>query len=126
VHGLNGHPFNTFAYRPPQDHKKVVMWARDLLPQSLDRAEYHGRYISYGYPARVFDRDRIPNTLRTEAENLLEQISLDRQGVGILSKEDSSNIVQDSERPLFFACHSLGGLIVCQVRQYTPSKNFYS
>jgi hypothetical protein len=57
------------------------MWARDILPDLLDRAAYSGRYMTYGYPARLIDWDTIPHNLKQTALGLLDQILQDRPHV---------------------------------------------
>jgi hypothetical protein len=54
------------------------MWARDLLPDLLDCAAYSGRYMTYGYPARLIDWETIPHDLEQTATGLLDQILQDR------------------------------------------------
>jgi hypothetical protein len=78
VHGLNGHAFNTFASNPSKDHRQIKMMARDILPSTLDRATYYGRYMTFGYLANVIDADNIPHTFEEGASKLLDQLLQDR------------------------------------------------
>ena len=57
------------------------MWARDILPGSLDSALQYGRYITFGYTANVLDADNIPHTLKDGACKLLDQLRRDRPAV---------------------------------------------
>ncbi|KAH7357299.1 hypothetical protein BKA65DRAFT_225074 [Rhexocercosporidium sp. MPI-PUGE-AT-0058] len=100
VHGLGGFAFKSFASRP-RDHKRVQMWPRDFLPDVLDDPTLgSGRYLTFGYRAPIMDSDRITESIKETAQNLLRAIVQER-GV-------------NCQRPLFFVCHSLGGLVVAQ------------
>ena len=60
VHGLNGHPYNTWATTKPS-----TFWPADLLPSALE--EQKCRVLTYGYDANVTaftdgtSKDRIHN-----------------------------------------------------------------
>ncbi|KAE8371208.1 lipa and NB-ARC domain protein [Aspergillus bertholletiae] len=96
VHGLNGHPYNTWATagNPP------VFWPADLLPEVL--APSRVRILTYGYNANVASftdgasRDRIHH----HAETLASGLAANR------------NLRNCSDRPIIFVCHSLGGLVI--------------
>ncbi|KAB8202865.1 lipa and NB-ARC domain protein [Aspergillus parasiticus] len=96
VHGLNGHPYNTWATQgnPP------VFWPADLLPEVLESSRV--RILTYGYNANVASftdgasRDRIHH----HAETLASGLAANR------------NLRSCSDRPIIFVCHSLGGLVV--------------
>lgn len=66
VHGLNGHPYHTWA------SKSGVFWPSELLPQFLDRV----RILTYGYNAEVAafkdgsSRDHIHHHAETLASGL--------------------------------------------------------
>ena len=60
------------------------MWARDTLPDSLDRPGKKGRYLTFGYPAPVIDSDEISQSIEDTAVELLRKI-LDDRGKVILS-----------------------------------------
>lgn len=70
VHGLNGHPYNTWATQgnPP------VFWPADLLPEVLESSRV--RILTYGYNANVASftdgasRDRIHHHAETLASGL--------------------------------------------------------
>ncbi|KAE8161064.1 Alpha/Beta hydrolase protein [Aspergillus tamarii] len=96
VHGLNGHPYNTWATHgnPP------IFWPADLLPEVLEPSRV--RILTYGYNANVASftdgasRDRIHH----HAETLASGLAANR------------NLRSCSDRPIIFVCHSLGGLVV--------------
>ncbi|OJJ76094.1 hypothetical protein ASPBRDRAFT_117311 [Aspergillus brasiliensis CBS 101740] len=94
VHGLNGHPYNTWA------SNNGTFWPADLLPEIL--APNRVRILTYGYNANVTaftdgaSKDRIHN----HAETLASGLAANR------------NLRNCSDRPIIFVCHSLGGLVV--------------
>jgi hypothetical protein len=78
VHGLGGSAFKTFASKS-SDHKKVKMWARDFLPDVLDHSTLgKGRYLTFGYPAPIIDSNRITESIKDTAQNLLRAIMQER------------------------------------------------
>lgn len=54
------------------------MWARDTLPDSLDRPGKKGRYLTFGYSSPVLESDEISQNVKETAMNLLRKISQDR------------------------------------------------
>jgi hypothetical protein len=116
VHGLKGHPIKSFSGKP-QKSQKPIFWPADLLPKYLDNRGRKGRYLTFGYNAdftagplsnigqalSVNHQKRSPispTDIENAAKSLLECIAADRP--------------KGSNRPIFFVCHSLGGLVVCQ------------
>ncbi|KAE8351720.1 catalytic protein [Aspergillus coremiiformis] len=103
VHGLNGHPYNTWAAHPD------VFWPVDILPEVLESSRV--RILTYGYNANVVaftdgaSRDRIHH----HAETLASGLAANR------------NLRSCSERPIIFVCHSLGGLVVKRALIYCNS-----
>ncbi len=61
------------------------MWARDILPGSLDRPGKKGRYLTFGYPAPIKDSDEISQNIEDTARDLLQKILDDRGKVPPLS-----------------------------------------
>ncbi|THC99933.1 hypothetical protein EYZ11_000631 [Aspergillus tanneri] len=94
VHGLNGHPYNTWATQ------SGMFWPADLLPEVLGTSRV--RILTYGYNANVtaftdgVSKDRILN----HAETLASGLAANR------------NLRGCADRPIIFVCHSLGGLVV--------------
>lgn len=95
VHGLNGHAYDTWDSQGEQTRR---MWLRDFLPHQFDRA----RIMTYGYNSRVIG-NASTTTIREFAEQLLETLASHRSH-------------GDEKRPLIFICHSLGGIVVKEVR----------
>ncbi|PMD49359.1 uncharacterized protein K444DRAFT_549306 [Hyaloscypha bicolor E] len=89
VHGIMGDAYDTWT------HDNGNFWLRDLIPKDLPGA----RVFSYGYPASVFCTFST-GTLDEYARDLLEKLKGERR-----KKEDQT-------RPVIFACHSMGGLVV--------------
>jgi protein SERAC1 len=96
VHGLTGNRENTWA------HPNGVLWPRDLLPEDLPSA----RIMTFGYDADVVGLIKTAgsNTLRDHGKSLATDVAMLR------ARSGSEN------RPLIFVAHSLGGLVVEQVR----------
>lgn len=81
VHGLGGSAFKSFASKS-RDHKNIKMWARDFLPDTLDDHSLgNGRYMTFGYPAPIIDSDRIVQSIKDTAQNLLREIVRERGDV---------------------------------------------
>lgn len=92
VHGLTGHRELTWKSRDGQ-----AFWPRDLLPLQIPKA----RIFTFGYDANVVSWRSVvsQNRIGNHAKNLLHAISRHRHNDGT------------SARPLYFASHSLGGLV---------------
>lgn len=103
VHGLTGNRQNTWT------HDDGVFWPQDLLPKDLPTT----RIMTFGYDADIVCMIKTAgsNTLRDHGKSLANDLAMRR------ARSDSTT------RPLIFVAHSLGGLVVEQVRmQRFPSK----
>ncbi|CRG85975.1 ATPase family AAA domain-containing protein 2B [Talaromyces islandicus] len=95
VHGLNGHPKQTWTSKTAD-----TFWPVDVLPDFLEGLRV--RVLTYGYNSNVTSftdgasRDRIHH----HAETLAGELHANRSLRNCL------------ERPIIFVCHSLGGLVV--------------
>ncbi|OAL38649.1 hypothetical protein AYO20_01855 [Fonsecaea nubica] len=104
VHGLNGHPHDTWSTKKPD-----VFWPADLLPAALE--DQRPRILTYGYDANVtaftdgVSKDKIHN----HAEHLASRLVANR------------SLRKATERPIIFVCHSLGGLVVKRCLIYCQS-----
>ncbi|PKY08373.1 catalytic protein [Aspergillus campestris IBT 28561] len=103
VHGLNGHPYNTWATQ------SGVYWPAHLLPEFLQSSPL--RILTYGYNANVhsFTDGVSKDRLHNHAETLTSSLAANR------------NLRGCSDRPIIFVCHSLGGLIVKRALIYCNS-----
>jgi hypothetical protein len=96
-------------------------WPRDLLPHSIDNA----KIFSYGYDADIerFMGAAGLNTVHQHGRNLLNSLSdlLDQDEVRIpeASLEMLINRRVPQSLPLIIVVHSLGGLVVKEVRFVT-------
>lgn len=106
VSGLGGHAFGSFKEKD-SDH----MWLRDALPFDLTNEatdQPMARVVTYGYNSTVSNSHSTQNL------------------------DDLATALQTSLRPLadgpsrriVFVAHSLGGLIVKQVRRAAPCGSF--
>lgn len=87
----------TLGAQAKGDIEKETYWPRDLLPKDFPNA----RVLAYGYDSHVshFFRDTASqNNIITLGRDLLHNLVAYR--------------VDEPTRPLFFVCHSLGGLVV--------------
>lgn len=79
VHGLNGHPLNTWSTTKPD-----VFWPADLLPAALE--DQRPRILTYGYDANVtaftdgVSKDKIHNHAEHLASRLVANRSVSRTG----------------------------------------------
>ena len=73
VHGLNGHPYHTWA-----THKPETFWPADLLPSALE--EQHVRILTYGYDANVgvFTDGASKDKIHNHAEHLASRLTANR------------------------------------------------
>lgn len=83
VHGLNGHPYHTWATTKPP-----VFWPSDLLPSALE--DQRCRVLTYGYDANVTaftdgaSKDRIHNHAEHLASRLVANRSVGVTGILLL------------------------------------------
>ncbi|KAK5054527.1 hypothetical protein LTR84_001418 [Exophiala bonariae] len=89
IHGLNGHPYNTWKH-------DGVIWFSKFLPQHLPGFDL--RICTFGYNSRVLGGGSFFR-VRDFATQLLESLLSKR------SQTDTKDV------PLFFICHSLGGVV---------------
>lgn len=92
IHGLEGDPFETWI-------EGESLWLKKFLAQDLPKA----RIMTFGYDARVLGGSS-KNSIRTTAETLLILLIAKRNG-------SFGNCLH---RPIFFICHSLGGIVFKQ------------
>ena len=108
VHGLNGHPRDTWT-----SDKEKVFWPAQLLPSIIE--EEKARILVYGYDADTISfaggasKDKIHN----HAEHLVAALCANRR------------IRKAAERPLIFIAHSLGGLVVKRALIYSSELRGY-
>jgi protein SERAC1 len=97
VHGLRGNRRDTWT------HENKVFWPEEILPKDLPTA----RIMTFGYDADVVGITKTAgsNTLRDHGKSLANALAMRR------ARSNST------DRPLIFVAHSLGGLVVEQVRQ---------
>ncbi|PKX92170.1 LipA and NB-ARC domain protein [Aspergillus novofumigatus IBT 16806] len=104
VHGLNGHPYNTWSTKEPP-----IFWPADLLPSLLEPCKV--RILTYGYNANVtaFTDGASKDHIHQHAETLASTLAANR------------NLRHCPDRPIIFVCHSLGGLVVKRALIYCRS-----
>lgn len=102
IHGLNGHPHDTWTTKNPE-----VFWPEQLLPHNLKKEQ--ARVLVYGYDADVtsFMGGTSKDKIHNHAENLVAKLYANR------STEDAT------ERPIIFVCHSLGGIVLKRALIYS-------
>ena len=71
IHGLGGHPYDTWSSGSPPDEK---LWLRDFLPRNLPGA----RVFTYGYDSGVFFSTSTGD-MHSYALGLLNNLNLERQ-----------------------------------------------
>ncbi|KAJ5287611.1 hypothetical protein N7478_003297 [Penicillium angulare] len=104
VHGLNGHPHDSWTSKSTN-----CFWPVDLLPDVL--ASQRPRILTYGYNANVtaFTDGASRDSIVSHAETLASNLAANR------------NLRDCADRPIIFICHSLGGLVVKRALIYCRS-----
>ncbi|KAL4895497.1 hypothetical protein BDV59DRAFT_174033 [Aspergillus ambiguus] len=106
VHGLHGHPFDTWT------SKTGCFWPYDLLPGTLGKV----RILTYGYCASIgtfIDTDEA-NSLPTQAESFALILVENRKRLSC------------SDRPIIYVCHSLGGVLVKELLLHCRENSSYN
>lgn len=104
VHGLNGHPRNTWTTPASKKSKRDVFWPTELLPATLKSAK--ARVLVYGYNADVFafNGSASSDMIHQHAQTLLANFAAERK------------LEERSEVPILWVAHSLGGILVKRVQ----------
>lgn len=124
VHGLNprgrnDHPFETWT---AANH---TFWPRDFLAKDLPYA----RVFVYGYNSNVTDPQTMSNaSVKDHANTLLNLLDMERSPymVSTANRKQSPRLTvyQQSMPPkIIFIGHSLGGLVIKQVRKHLIKKS---
>lgn len=85
------------------------MWLRDLLPERIPRA----RVWTWGYDSRTHTRSHRDYLTTKKLYDHGRELVFDLEGA---RREDDSH-----QRPIIFIAHSLGGIVVKNVRSMCPS-----
>lgn len=99
ITGLAGHAFGSWKSR-----KSSKMWLRDILPDDLPSA----RILTYGYDTRLAGSHSNARIL-DYAKEFLDTVMDAR--------------CRDPHRPIIFVGHSLGGLVIKEVRMIIIQTN---
>ena len=102
IHGLNGHPFDTWA-----SEKDGLFWPTELLTCWIEQERV--RILVYGYDAEIssFMDNEAGIKIHIHAENLIAELSANRRRAKAV------------ERPIVFVAHSLGGLVLKRALIYS-------
>ena len=124
VHGLNGHPENTFTAA------NGICWLRSLLPALAPNI----RVLSYGYDARTHSSSLLSReNLHDHAEQLIEELRRERAitEVNIHEKLEDNSILPEAfkfhpQKSRFPICHrdSLCGALVVPCASASPGPGF--
>lgn len=88
VHGLNGHPHDSWTSKPSKTEKGGCFWPVDLLPEIL--APLRPRILTYGYNASVaaFTDGASRDSIVSHAETLASNLAANRNVRGLLPGRD--------------------------------------
>lgn len=117
VHGLGGNAIDTWTHP-----KSNAFWLRDFLPRQIPDA----RVMTFGYNAAAAFGQSTADVL-DYAKSLLSslidkreelEVRLDTRQFPKLTVMEELTTGQEKDRPLIFIAHSLGGIVVKQVRRW--------
>lgn len=98
IHGLGGDAYRTWT------HENKKLWLQDFLPSQVPEA----RILSYGYDSTV---------AFSKSSAGIDDFSRDF----LYRLKTVRNSTQENARPIFFICHSLGGILFKQVYDFQAS-----
>ncbi|KAG8530141.1 uncharacterized protein KY384_005624 [Bacidia gigantensis] len=147
VHGLRGHPLETWTSSLPSTIKskfsylqnirlfrsisslfsngqeKRVFWPRDFLAEDIPQA----RVWTFGYNADVVELflANNANSVSVHGSNLAIQLEreVDNEASPSVSNTRVSRLINAKQDPIIFVAHSLGGILVKDVRSEASSSN---
>ncbi|KAH0559489.1 hypothetical protein GP486_003997 [Trichoglossum hirsutum] len=93
VHGPGGDAFSSWVNESTRH-----MWTRDSFPLQCINSGVRGRFSTLGYDAKILDKKS--KSFQRAAEEILNHVRVDRP--------------QGCTLPIFFVCHSVGGIVVTQ------------
>ncbi|KAH0604335.1 uncharacterized protein H6S33_006712 [Morchella sextelata] len=76
------------------------MWLKDFLPREASCENV--RILSYGYNTKLVGKGTVDDTFLDYRRNFIQQL------------ENARNSEEESERPIIFIGHSLGGIVILQ------------
>lgn len=117
VHGLGGDPWSTWTHRETEE-----CWIKDFLPSDIEEA----RILTYEYQTTVAVEE-LAQSILTISKQLLESLETwrSRDPVCPTVVRFATLAISNSPlqcRPLVFVAHSLGGIIVKDVRTLPLTK----
>src|SRR4051794_16624051 len=119
ISGLGGHAFGSFKERDGS-----YMWLRDFLPKHFSGA----RILIYGYNSGLAKSNSF-QAISDIASTFRNHIAAIRSSTNVsitLNFKGNSTLMRimymKAPRPLVFIAHSLGGIIVKEVRYLFPER----
>lgn len=125
VYGLGGYALETWTSKPSKG-RNPCLWSRDLLFNHLTKVGLKGRISTFGYSTGASKPNGASATMEGAANDLFnlimktKEVRISFHFVSSLNRE-SSKIFKDELKPIYFVCHSLGGLVVCQASCMQPT-----
>lgn len=102
VHGLNGHYEKTWTAVSKDGTSTNWLKVEDMLPEIAEKELVSTRVMSFSYNSAL-QFSKSTSGVSIFADQLLEHLLEKRAGP------------RESQRPIVFICHSLGGIVVKQV-----------
>lgn len=120
VHGLNGHPTETWTHQTTN-----ACWLKDFLPSDIDGA----RIMTFGYNAGAAFGNTTAD-VNDHAKDLLSSLIDKREEdevsplcLSLPLRRSLMDRDQEASRPLIFIAHSLGGIIVKKVSRHQSASS---
>ncbi|KAF4625704.1 hypothetical protein G7Y89_g12459 [Cudoniella acicularis] len=105
VHGLMGHPRDTWEAVNPSDPSEMIYWPKELLPITVPES----RVFAFGYPTGFA-------TFYPIITDPIAHMTIDNDSTSLIVKLGTIRRETHTEsRPIFFITHSLGGLVCANV-----------